>query len=128
MKPLTNDSNQDITKDQNRNALVMAVIPAYDESKNIAEIVAETAKYVNSIIVVDDGSHDNTAELAASMNAKVLRNRHNAGKGASLKRGLIECLKYNPDIVVTLDADGQHDPADIPRLLEPVENEEADIV
>jgi glycosyltransferase involved in cell wall biosynthesis len=128
MKPLTNDSGQDISNNQNRNAVVMAIIPAYDESKNIAEIVAETAKYVNSIIVVDDGSHDNTAELAASKNAKVIRNRHNAGKGASLKRGLVECLKYNPDIVVTLDADGQHDPADIPKLLEPVENEEADIV
>jgi len=106
----------------------MAIIPAYDESKNIAKIVSETAKYVTSIIVVDDGSHDNTAELAASMNAKVVRNRHNAGKGAALKRGLVECLKYNPDIVVTIDGDGQHDPADIPKLLEPIENEEADML
>ncbi len=67
-------------------------------------------------------------EVAASMNAKVVRNRNNTGKGAALKRGLIECLKYNPDIVITLDGDGQHDPTDIPKLLEPVENEEADIV
>ena len=126
MEPLTNNSDQAITN--KRNAVIMAIIPAYDESKNIAEIVSETAKYVTSIIVVDDGSHDNTAELAASMNAKVVRNRHNAGKGAALKRGLVECLKYNPDIVVTLDGDGQHDPADIPKLLEPIENEEADMV
>jgi len=124
MEPLTNNSDQAITN--KRNAVI--IIPAYDESKNIAEIVSETAKYVTSIIVVDDGSHDNTAELAASMNAKVVRNRHNAGKGAALKRGLVECLKYNPDIVVTLDGDGQHDPADIPKLLEPIENEEADMV
>ena len=62
------------------------------------------------------------------MNAKVIRNRLNAGKGAALKRGLVECLKYNPDIVVTLDGDGQHDPADIPKLLQPIENEEADMV
>jgi len=62
------------------------------------------------------------------MNAKVILNRHNIGKGAALKRGLIECLKYNPDIVITLDGDGQHDPAEIPKLLEPIENEEADLV
>lgn len=128
MEPLTNDSDQVGTGGQNRNAVIMAIIPAYDESQNIAEIVAETSKYVSSVIVVDDGSHDNTAELAASMNAKVIRNRYNAGKGASLKRGLVECLKYNPDIVVTLDGDGQHDPSDIPKLLEPIEKEEADIV
>jgi len=126
MEPITNNSDQSITN--KRNAVIMAIIPAYDESKNIAKIVSETAKYVTSIIVVDDGSHDNTAELAASMNAKVVRNRHNAGKGAALKRGLVECLKYNPDIVITLDGDGQHDPADIPKLLEPIENEEADMV
>jgi glycosyltransferase involved in cell wall biosynthesis len=126
MEPLTNNSDQAVTN--NRNAVVIAIIPAYDESHNIAELVSETAKYVTSVIVVDDGSHDNTAELASSMNAKVIRNRHNAGKGAALKRGLVECLKYNPDIVVTLDGDGQHDPADIPKLLEPIENEEADMV
>jgi glycosyltransferase involved in cell wall biosynthesis len=126
MEPLTNNSDQAVTN--NRNAVIIAIIPAYDESQNIAKIVSETAKYVTSIIVVDDGSHDNTAALAASMNAKVVRNRHNAGKGAALKRGLVECLKYNPDMVVTLDGDGQHDPADIPKLLEPIENEEADMV
>jgi glycosyltransferase involved in cell wall biosynthesis len=128
MDPLTNGSDQVDGGARNRNAVIMAIIPAYDESQNIAEIVAETSKYVNSVIVVDDGSHDNTAELAAAKNAKVVRNRYNSGKGASLKRGLVECLKYNPDIVVTLDGDGQHDPADIPKLLEPIESEEADIV
>jgi glycosyltransferase involved in cell wall biosynthesis len=126
MEPLTNNSDEAFIN--KRNAVIMAIIPAYNESQNIAEIVSETAKYVSSIIVVDDGSQDNTSELAASTNAKVIRNRLNAGKGAALKRGLIECLKYNPDIVVTLDADGQHNPADIPKLLEPIINEEADMV
>jgi glycosyltransferase involved in cell wall biosynthesis len=128
MEPLANNSDQVGTNEQNQNPVIIAIIPAYDESQNIAKIVSETAKYVTSVIVIDDGSHDNTAELAASMNAKVIRNRHNAGKGAALKRGLLECLKYNPDIVITIDGDGQHDPADIPKLLEPIENEEADIV
>ncbi|MDQ6866398.1 MAG: glycosyltransferase family 2 protein [Thermoproteota archaeon] len=128
MEPLTNNSHKVSANDTKQNAIIMAIIPAYDESQNIAEIVSETAKYVTSVIVIDDGSHDNTAEVAASMNAKVIRNRHNSGKGAALKRGLVECLKYNPDIVVTIDADGQHDPSDIPKLLEPIKNEEADIV
>ena len=107
---------------------VIAIIPAYNESRNIGKIIAETSKYVTIIIVVDDGSEDNTAELAMSKNTKVIRTRRNMGKGTALKRGLVECLKYNPDIIVTLDADGQHDPADIPKLLEPIKNGEADIV
>ena len=108
--------------------VVMAIIPAYNESQNIQKITEQTGKYVTTIIVIDDGSHDNTAELARSMNVKVVRNRRNMGKGTALKKGLIECLKYNPDIIVTLDADGQHDPAEIPKLLEPIKNGEADIV
>jgi glycosyltransferase involved in cell wall biosynthesis len=111
-----------------KSKVIMAIIPAHNESETIGKVVAETKKYVNSVIVVDDGSSDNTSEVAASMNARVVRNKHNAGKGAALKRGFIECLKYTPDIVVTLDADGQHDPGEIPKLLEPIENEEADIV
>jgi glycosyltransferase involved in cell wall biosynthesis len=115
-------------KDNRKIPVVMAIIPAYNESETIGKIVSETSRYVSLVIVVDDGSSDKTGEVAASMNANVVRNRNNTGKGAALKRGLIECLKYNPDIVITLDGDGQHDPTEIPKLLEPVENEEADIV
>lgn len=116
------------TKINKKNPVVIALIPAYNESQNIGKIIAETSKHVSSIIVVDDGSYDNTAIVAASMNAKVIRNGRNMGKGIALKRGLIECLKYTPDIIVTLDADGQHDPTEIPKLVSPIENEEADIV
>jgi glycosyltransferase involved in cell wall biosynthesis len=119
--------NNAIIRDK-ENPVVMAIIPAYNESHNIQKITTETSKYVTMIIVVDDGSHDNTAELATSKNVKVLRNRRNMGKGTALKKGLIECLQYNPDIIVTLDADGQHDPAEIPKLLKPIEDGEADIV
>jgi len=134
MQPLNNDSSyigeasQINYKRSEKSPVVMAIIPAYNESASIGKIVSETSKHVSSVIVVDDGSSDNTAEVAASMNARVVRNRYKNGKGAALKRGLIECLKYNPDIVITLDGDGQHDPAEIPKLLEPIENEEADIV
>jgi len=124
----SNIKDSRIIGDSTKNPVVIAIIPAYNESRNIGKIIAETSKYVTIIIVVDDGSEDNTAELAMSKNTKVVRTRRNMGKGTALKRGLVECLKYNPDIIVTLDADGQHDPADIPKLLEPIKNGEADIV
>ena len=123
-----NNKDTGIIGNSNKNPIVIAIIPAYNESRNIGKIIGETSKYVTMIIVVDDGSDDDTAKLAMSKNTKVIRTRRNMGKGTALKRGLIECLKYNPDIIVTLDADGQHDPADIPKLLEPIKNEEADIV
>jgi glycosyltransferase involved in cell wall biosynthesis len=113
----------------NRNRqLIMAIIPAYNESRNIQPVLEEASKHVNSIIVVDDGSKDNTREVAAASKSIVIRNKLNMGKGFALKRGIIECLKYNPDIVVTLDADGQHDPAEIPRLVSPIVSEDADVV
>lgn len=107
---------------------VIAIIPAYNEAPNIQKIIEETRKYVGSIIVIDDGSEDNTAELARSMNVRVIRNNRNLGKGAAIKRGLFECSRYNVDIVITLDADGQHDPAEIPKILKPIEEGQAEIV
>jgi glycosyltransferase involved in cell wall biosynthesis len=123
-----NDNITSINNMKKENPVVIAIIPAYNESRNIGRIIAETNKYVTRVIVVDDGSHDNTAEIAASVNAYVICHKRNMGKGAALKRGLSECSKYNPDIVVTLDADGQHDPADIQKLLKPIKIGEADIV
>jgi glycosyltransferase involved in cell wall biosynthesis len=115
-------------KEYNTSPFVIALIPAYNESKNIGPVISEAIKCVSRIIVVDDGSTDNTKEAAESMSAMVIRNKRNMGKGFALKRGLIECLRYNPDIVVTIDADGQHDPSEIPLLLAPILSEEADVV
>jgi glycosyltransferase involved in cell wall biosynthesis len=111
-----------------KNKTVVALIPAYNESENIGSIIKETQRYVTSIIVIDDGSTDNTGQISASLSAKVIRNKRRIGKGAALKKGFIECLKSVPNIVVTLDADGQHNPEEIPKLLQPIENDEADIV
>src|ERR1041384_1825417 len=108
---------------RSKRSFVMAIIPAYNESKNIRKIIEHTTKHVGSIIVVDDGSQDNTAEIASAMNVKVIRNRYNIGKGAALRKGLIEaCRNNNVDIVVTIDADGQHDPSEIPKLVKPIES------
>lgn len=107
---------------------VIAIIPAYNEATNIINIINEVKKHVSSIIVVDDGSDDDTYRLALSTHTKVIRNNRNRGKGAALKRGFLECLKYKPDIIVTVDADGQHDPEDIPNLLKPIQEGMADLV
>jgi glycosyltransferase involved in cell wall biosynthesis len=107
---------------------VVAIIPAYNESKNIIKIVNEVQKYVSTVIVVDDGSNDDTYERAKSTCAIVIRNMRNRGKGAALKRGFAESFKLSPSVVLTIDADGQHDPTDIPKLLEPIQKEQADIV
>lgn len=97
---------------------VIAVIPAYNESKYIGEVVRKTKKHVDKVIVVDDASNDKTAELAKQAGALVIRHEINLQKGASLKTGCELALKFSPDIIITLDADGQHDPDEIPKLLE----------
>jgi glycosyltransferase involved in cell wall biosynthesis len=119
-------TSQNISLEKNQN--VIAIIPAYNEAKNIAKIITESSKYVSMIIVVDDGSRDNTRGVASSLTTHVIYNRRNLGKGAALRKGLIESLKYDPDIIVTIDADGQHDPSEIPKLLQPIKDNEADIV
>ena len=112
----------------NKDYKTVAIIPAYNESKNIINIVNQVKKYVTTVIVVDDGSSDDTFLKALTTKVRVIKNNRNRGKGAALKRGLIECIRYNPDIVVTLDADGQHIADDIPNLLQPIKEGIADMV
>ena len=107
---------------------VIACIPAYNEEKTIAKVILQTRKYVDKIIVCDDGSQDITGEIAEALGAIVIRHKENMGKGMALKSLLLEAQKYDPDIVVTLDADGQHDPALIPKLIQPILDGEADMV
>ena len=103
-----------------------AILPAYNEELCISGIVLGSKKYVDHVIVVDDGSTDNTAEIAKLAGAEVISHHSNSGKGAALKTGF-EAAKGS-DIVVTLDSDGQHNPQEIPKLITPIINGEADIV
>jgi glycosyltransferase involved in cell wall biosynthesis len=98
---------------------VYIVIPALNEAATIGEIVHACRAFVNSpcIIVVDDGSHDDTAGIAAQNGATVLRHHANQGKGASLMDGMRAAVADGATAVVTLDGDGQHRPQDLPRLL-----------
>lgn len=94
------------------------MIPAYNEAATIAEIVTRTRQQVPWVIVVDDGSHDASATLAEAAGAQVLRQRENQGKGAALWRGMGHALAQGATAVITLDADGQHQPEDISLLLQ----------
>jgi len=96
---------------------VLVVIPAHDEAPRIAAVVRGAALHL-PVLVVDDGSADDTAAVARAAGADVLRQRPNAGKGAALRAGFRHALDGGYDAVVTLDGDGQHDPAEIPAFLE----------
>jgi glycosyltransferase involved in cell wall biosynthesis len=95
---------------------ITALIPAYQEGPRIATVVDAVARHM-PVVVVDDGSTDDTAERAESAGATVLRRVPNAGKGAALRAGFRDALAAGSIAVVTLDADGQHDPAEIPAFV-----------
>lgn len=106
----------------------VAIIPAFNEELTIGSVVLKTRRYVDEVIVVDDGSSDRTEEVARLAGAVVVRNEINEGKANALKRGFEELKGRDLSAVVLLDGDGQHEPQEIPRLLEPVLNGEADLV
>lgn len=106
---------------------IVALIPAYNEEKNIASVVKKTKEYVDVVLVVDDGSQDRTKEVAETAGAVVISYTENKGKAEAMRVGFKECIRNNSDVVVVLDADGQHDPGEIPQFLEKI-NEGFDIV
>ncbi|WP_372846824.1 glycosyltransferase family 2 protein [Pontiella sp.] len=98
------------------------LICAFNESERIAEVVrACWLQAPAGVVVIDDGSIDGTADLAAQAGAHVLRNHENLGKGASLKRGFNYVREQGFDAVIVVDGDGQHDPSEIPRFLDAYE-------
>lgn len=107
---------------------IVAVIPAYNEGTRVGVVVQAVAPYVQTVIVVDDGSSDNTAQMAQEAGATVVAHVENCGAGAATMTGIAAARKLGATIIVTLDADEQHDPKDIPAMLLPVKNEEADVV
>jgi len=99
---------------------VLAGIAAYNEARYVGSIVLQARQYVDEVIVVDDGSTDNTARVAELAGATVIRHAENRGKGAAIQSILAEAKKRNPETLVLLDADAQHDPNEIPVLIKPI--------
>lgn len=96
---------------------IAVVIPAYNEAATIRDVVIRVLEQCPWVIVVDDGSSDDTVAHLDGLNVTVLRNTRNEGKAASLWKGMCHALDKGAEAVITLDGDGQHDPADIPRLI-----------
>ena len=103
-------------------------IPAYNEEKNIASIILKLKRESDIIIVCDDGSTDLTAEIAKKLGADVVKHKKNQGYGSAIKTIFLHAMKMGVDALVTFDADGQHRIQDISKVIEPIKNNQADIV
>lgn len=110
------------------NLEVLAAIPAYNEETAIGDVVREAKQYADSVIVVDDGSSDDTVPKAKEAGAVVVEHEENSGYGAALRTAFQEAAERQPKHLVILDGDGQHDPSDIPEAVRVQEQDEAEIV
>ena len=107
---------------------VLVVIPAYNAAKTLGDVVRAAKKEMPDVVVIDDGSHDDTGAVASAAGAKVIRHEQNRGKGGSLKTGFAYAVDNGYDGVITLDADGQHLPHEIPKFLECRAKTNADLI
>lgn len=107
---------------------VVAVIPAFNEDRFIASVILKTRQHVDVVIVVDDGSQDDSVVLAEQCGAKVIRQPQNQGKAAALNVGLAAAREMGACCVILIDADGQQNPHDIPAMIAPIRQGEADVV
>jgi glycosyltransferase involved in cell wall biosynthesis len=107
---------------------LMALIPALNAVKTIGPVVRETKQHVSDVVVIDDGSTDGTGDAAREAGAIVLRHDVNRGKGAGLKTGFTYVVEHGYDAVVTLDADGQHLPREIPKFVACFQESGADLI
>jgi UDP-N-acetylglucosamine---dolichyl-phosphate N-acetylglucosaminyltransferase len=107
---------------------IVAVMPAYNEENRISRVIESARKFVEDVIVVDDHSRDNTARVSKGKGAHVIELSDNMGVGCATRIGCDYAVDKGADIIVTIDADGQHNPYDIPKLLEPLLADKADIV
>ena len=111
----------------NSNTEILAVIPAYNEEHHIANVVIGALEYLH-VLVIDDGSNDATAEIAKSSGALIQIQDTNQGKGIALQSGFKMAIEGGYQAVVTLDADGQHDPAEIPKFLHAYQANHSDLI
>ena len=107
------------------------IMPAYNEEKNICRTLSDFPNNISDcmdIIVIDDGSVDNTCKIIQDYDVILIKHRKNRGNGAAIQTGLEFCKQNNYDIAVILDADGQHDPNDLQKFIDPIVSNKADFV
>jgi len=114
-------------KENNDDQKVLALIPCFNEEATIASLVLKTKRYVDTVLVVDDGSSDETVDIAKEVGATVVAHKKNRGKAAAIKTGFLYALDHGYEFVITLDGDGQHDPQEIPLLLNKMKKDHVDI-
>ncbi len=108
--------------------MIVVCIPAYNEEKNIEQTIKKTKQFADKIILCDDGSTDNTFQISKNLGIDIIRHEKNLGKGAAL-RSLFDFVKtINAHVVVTIDADGQFIPSEIPKLISPILDDGYDLV
>jgi glycosyltransferase involved in cell wall biosynthesis len=106
----------------------VACIPAYNEERTIGKVVVRALPFVDQVLVYDDGSGDMTAAISEKLGAKVIRHEQNLGKGEAFRSLFSACRDMGADVMITIDGDDQHDPADIPKLIDPIAKGYADVV
>jgi glycosyltransferase involved in cell wall biosynthesis len=126
-KPTKSGEIQDSPVQTQPDSLILVAMPAFNEEKYIAKTIVLAQKYATEILVVDDGSTDTTADIAKALGAIVIRHSVNKGYGGALHTIFDSARELNADILVIIDADGQHNPDDIPKLIEGL-NEGVDVV
>jgi len=107
---------------------VWVIIPAYNEQKHIRNVLAQTKKYTKNIVVVDDGSSDKTADLVAAAKVRLIRLKKNQGKGIALRTGCDYARRHGAQVIITMDADGQHKPSMIPQFVQRLRKQNVDVV
>ena len=107
--------------------MIVAAVPAFNEEKTIAKVVARAMRHVDRVVVVDDGSTDDTALIAETLGAHVVRHDENKGYGAAIRSCFSAARDLAADVLVTMDGDGQHDPEEIPKLVQPILSGESEV-
>jgi dolichol-phosphate mannosyltransferase len=113
---------------------IIAIIPAFNEEKNIKRVVTGVIKYCQLVIIVNDNSTDSTKKIITEMKntysekLEIINNKRNMGIGSSMKKGLVLALSEESDIIIKIDGDGQHRPKDIPEFIRKIEDENLDLV
>lgn len=111
-----------------KSSFIVVGIPAFNEEKTIGKVVLQSQKYADKVVVCDDGSSDLTGELARRLGADVITHAENLGYGGAIHSLFKRARELDADVLVTLDGDGQHDPREIPAVVDPIIRDEADVV